>query len=79
MKLVVTLALHTGLRKSELLHLTWENVNLRDRYIELTDQKNGEHSTIPLNQTAIDTLRSIPRRVDSPVCFHWENAWKAFL
>lgn len=54
---------------SQVLHLTWDNVNLRDRYIELTDQKNGESSTIPLNQTAIDTLRSIPRRLDSKYVF----------
>jgi site-specific recombinase XerD len=65
MKQVVTLALHTGMRKSEILNLTWESVNLRERFIELVDQRNGEHSTIPLNQTAIDTLRSIPRRLNS--------------
>ncbi len=27
------------------------------------------HSTIPLNQTAIDTLRAIPRRLDSKYLF----------
>jgi integrase len=69
LKQVVTLALHTGMRKGELLNLTWENVNLGERYIELTDQKNGEHSFITLDQTAIDTLRSIPRRVDSKYVF----------
>ena len=70
MKLVVTLALHTGMRKGEILHLTWDNVNLREGYIELVDQKNGEHSTIPLNPVALDTLRSIPRRLDSSYVFH---------
>ena len=55
--------------KSEIRNLTWEGVNLRERYIELVDQKNGEHSTIPLNQTVIDTLRAIPRRLDSKYVF----------
>ena len=63
MRDIVILALHTGMRKSEILNLIWDNVNLRERFIELLDQKNGERSTIPLNQTAIDTLRSIPCRL----------------
>jgi len=78
LKEVVLLALHTGLRKSEILHLTWENINLRDRNIELTDQKNSEHSFIPLNQTAIDTMRSIPRRLDSNYVFTGKVAGKPY-
>ena len=48
-------------------------MNLRERFIQLSDQKNGETDnalgTIPLNQTAIDTLRVIPRRLDSDYVF----------
>jgi integrase len=69
MKNIVTLALHTGMRKSELLNLTWDSVNLREKYIELIDQKNGERSSIPLTSTALKTLRSIPPRVDSKYVF----------
>jgi integrase len=65
MRQVVTVALHTGMRKGEILNLTWSSVNLRERFIELTDQKNSERSTIPLNQTVIDMLKAIPRRLDS--------------
>jgi integrase len=78
MKRVVTLALHTAMRKSDILNLTWEGVNLRERFIELVNQKNGEHSTIPLNQTAIDTLRSIPRRLDSRYVFAGKTPDKPF-
>jgi len=60
MRQVVTLALNTGMRKGEILHLKWEGVNLRERFIEITEQKNGERSTIPLNSTAVDILRAIP-------------------
>ena len=66
---VVTLAINTGMRKSEILNLIWVNVNLRERYIELPDQKNGECDTIPLNQTVADLLRTIPRRLDSDYVF----------
>jgi integrase len=69
MRQIVTLALNTGMRKGEILNLIWENVNLRERFIEITEQKNGERSTIPLNSVAVDTLRSIPRRLDSDYVF----------
>jgi integrase len=57
------------LRRGEILNLKWENVNLRERFIEITEQKNGQYSTIPLNSTAVDTLRAIPRRLDSDFVF----------
>ncbi len=78
MRQVVILALHTGMRKGEILNLLWENINLRERYIELLNQKNGERSTIPLNQTVIDMLRSIPRRLDSKYVFTGKTPDKPF-
>ncbi len=63
---MIELALHTGMRKSEVLRLKWEHVNLRQEYLEILDQKNGEYSTIPLDKRALEILRSIPRRFDSP-------------
>ncbi len=80
MKQVVTLAIHTGMRRGEILNLKWDNVNLRDKFIELTgsDQKNGERSTIPLTATALETLRSIPRRLDSKYVFTGKTSDKPF-
>jgi integrase len=69
MNQVVTLALHTGLRKSEILNLRRDEVNLLQGFIELTQQKNGEKSIIPLNKTAMETRRAIPGRIDSPYVF----------
>ncbi len=66
---VIELALNTGMRKSEVLRLKWEHVNLRQEYLEILDQKNGEYSTIPLDKRALEILRSIPRRFDSPYVF----------
>ena len=78
MKKVVILALHTGMRRGEILNLTWEGVNLKERFIELVDQKNGERSTIPLNRKAIETIRSIPRRLDSKYLFPGKTPDKPF-
>jgi integrase len=41
----------------------------RQEYLEILDQKNGEYSTIPLDKRALEILRSIPRRFDSPYVF----------
>ena len=69
MRQVITLALNTGMRRGEILNLKWENVNLRENYIEILEQKNGEHSTIPLNAPAVEVLRMIPCPLDSGYVF----------
>ena len=66
---MIELALQTGMRKSEIFRLKWEHVNLRQEYLEILDQKNGEYSTIPLDKRALEVLRSIARRFDSPYVF----------
>jgi integrase len=77
-KLIVDLALNTGMRKGEVLHLKRESVHLREGFIELTEQKNGERSTIPLNAAAISILKSIPVRIDSPYVFPGKIQGKPF-
>jgi integrase len=75
---IVTLALQTGMRKGEVLHLKWQSVYLKERYIEIVDQKNGERSAIPLNDDALEALRGIPRHLDSPYVFPGEKPGKPF-
>jgi integrase len=53
----VRLALATGARKGELLALQWPNVDLSRRTARFVDTKNGENRTVPLAQTAVDTLK----------------------
>ena len=75
---VVILALHTGMRKGEILNLKWQNVNLREGFIELIEQKNGERSVIPLSDYIIGILKSIPRRLDSEFVFAGKNKGEPF-
>ena len=53
---IVIVALHTGLRKSELLNLKWINVNLINRIITLTNTKNNKPHTVPMNQVVYEEL-----------------------
>jgi integrase len=50
----ITLALHTGMRRGELLGLEWERVDLGRAclYLDTQHQKNRQRSTIPLNSAA---------------------------
>lgn len=49
LKPVVITALKTGMRKSEILGLTWDRVDLRNGLILLDVTKNGERREIPIN------------------------------
>ncbi len=71
--------MHTGMRKGEILNLKWENVNLREGFIELIEQKNGERSLIPLSDSITGILKSIPRRVDSELVLAGKNVGEPFF
>ncbi len=52
---IVEIALHTGMRKGELLRLKWNQV--RDGFIYLTETKSGKARQIPLDDRAVLVLR----------------------
>jgi len=54
----VEIALFTGLRKSELLNLKWEQVNLEERTFRILETKNGDALELPM----ADHLHSIFER-----------------
>jgi integrase len=62
---VLVTAYHTGMRKSEILGLTWSKVDLKRRFIRLeaTDTKDREARTIPISSELYDVLRKVPRAV----------------
>lgn len=56
----IWLYLLTGMRKSELLKLSWNDVY--DNHLELRDTKNGSTHRLPLSAPAKQILDSLPRR-----------------
>ena len=61
LKPLVITALHTGFRKSELLSLTWEDVDFKRRSIAVKAAyaKNGENRSIPMNDLLTTTLEEV--------------------
>ncbi len=59
---IVICALATGMRKNEILKLTWERIDLTHGFISLPKTKNGERRDVPINQTLRETLDRCPRR-----------------
>ncbi|HNR69718.1 MAG TPA: tyrosine-type recombinase/integrase [bacterium] len=83
---IVITALHTGMRKNEILTLCWSQVDLKKNFLTLTRTKNGEIRYIPLDRTLRKLFAEIPRR--SEFVFAKENgkpyswigrAWKNAL
>lgn len=59
-KPVVAFALLTGLRKSNILHLRWSQVDMANRTISISgnEMKNGNEHTVPLSYAALQIVIS---------------------
>ena len=66
-KPAVQLALETAMRRSELLNLRWENIDLARQNALLPDTKNGTPRTVPLSNSAVQILRSLTRNISGVV------------
>ena len=64
---LVKFALETAMRRSELLGLRWEHIDLGRRTIFLQLTKNGTSRTVPLSTHAIQILTDMPRSLDGRV------------
>jgi integrase len=54
---IITFAINTGLRQSELLDLKWPLVDLFRKTVTILEQKNQGKDTLPLNETAQKILK----------------------
>src|SRR5690349_19881798 len=76
---IVLTALHTGMRKGELLGLTWDCVDMTHGFIRLRQTKNGKARALPFNETLWGLFSNLWSRSDVSWVFHdhaghrWED------
>ena len=64
---LVTFALRTAMRRSEILALQWEHVHTKLRYAHLPATKNGDERDVPLTRKALLILSRLPQAKTGPV------------
>lgn len=60
------LGFYSGMRRSEMLRLTWDNVDLEREFIEVTDTKAGGERVIPIPNALLATLKAWHRACGRP-------------
>jgi integrase len=58
---ILKIALETGMRRSELMGLEWQDIDLENRRVHLHVTKNSMPRRIPLTQAAVAIFKSIPK------------------
>ena len=66
---IIDFAIHSAMRRGELLRLTWQMVHLDKKYITLPPEitKTNKVRNVPLQPHAIEILRNLPRSLDGRV------------
>lgn len=58
---IIEFAIQTGMRRGELMGLTWDDIDLPNRKAFLHTTKNGESRQVPLTKRAIDILIDVKK------------------
>jgi len=66
---IVIMALNTGMRRGEVLNLTWSDIDLQNRIIHVRHTKNNEIKTIPINDTLLNTIRTLGPQLPNQYVF----------
>ena len=78
LKAIVTTVLHTGMRRGEILGLTWERVNFARGVLLLDRTKSDRRREVPMNRAVYDALSALPTEPREGLLFHRGGAaWGA--
>ncbi|MBU1355686.1 MAG: tyrosine-type recombinase/integrase [Candidatus Edwardsbacteria bacterium] len=68
-KLIILVAMYTGMRRSEILNLNWSNVDLKNRILVVEKTKTNERRIIPINDSLFSQLQELSAKKKSEVVF----------
>lgn len=74
----IQIAIHTAMRRSEILSLTWDDVNQTARVAKLRDTKNGSSRMVPLSNAANLIFNILPKgttRVFATTDYAIHHSW----
>ena len=66
---IVIVALNTGMRKSEILGLKWQDIDIKRNIIYLYNTKNGDKREVPMNEVVQKTIIGVLKHPDSQYIF----------
>ncbi|MDO8067920.1 site-specific integrase [Janthinobacterium sp. SUN206] len=79
LRTIVTLAVETGMRRSELASLTWEEIDLKKQTAHLPKTKTDIPRTVPLSKAAVITLETLgPKNSGKVFSLKGESMSQAF-
>lgn len=90
-KPILLCAYFTGMRRGEIAHLKWDDLDLTDGYILVKESKNNEPRSIPICEILLKTLRGLKENLKSEFVFTthegepyksttaWKRAWTTAL
>lgn len=58
---IIQFAIQTGIRRGEVIGLSWSDVDIANRKAYLHKTKNGESRQVPLTLRAIEVLKALPK------------------
>jgi len=64
---ILTFAIETGMRRGEMMMMSWDDIDLANRKAYLHTTKNGEPRQVPLTKRAIATLEALERESSGKV------------
>ncbi len=66
---ILVVALHTGMRKGEILNLKWDDIDFQRREIHIRKSKTGRPRVIDINTTLLEQLTSLRKPISSTHVF----------
>ena len=73
LKPIILTALHTGIRRAQLLSLKWSNINFENRTIYIENGKWGRWQEIPINDTLYNVLFEMKQKSTGEYIFTKDN------